>query len=541
MKIQLLLLIVILNFSSRINSQVIQDWSAVYNGPNNFNDVSNSLVIDNLGNVYVTGYSNVNFIPPNSDYCTVKYNSLGVQEWIAMYNGNANGQDYSNNITIDVLGSVYVTGQSESIAGGLDIVTIKYNPAGIQQWVAVFDGSLAVGEKGVKVIVDNSGNIFVGGYVFRGPVTTMSDDIVILKYNSSGILQWSTYYNNPANQEDQLTCMAIDELGNIYAAGHSSQGSGINDDYVTIKLNSNGVQQWVKTYNGPGNDDDNISSLVVDKQGNVIVTGYSIGSDTYRDYATIKYTFSGAEQWISRYSFSANVSDNATGIVVDSLGNSYVTGTSSSAAATVKYNSLGIQQWAARYEGATSSGIVIDNLMNTYITGESFSFPNGQECTIIKYNSFGVQKWINKYKFNNNTGNSGRDIKIDNSGKVYVTGSTYATVPNNYDFLTLKYSQEPTNTNSVQNQIPNKFSLEQNYPNPFNPVTNIEFSLSEKSYVTLKIFDVRGKQMQELVNQNFAAGKYRYDFNAESLPSGTYFYKLETEKYSEVKKMILLK
>jgi photosystem II stability/assembly factor-like uncharacterized protein len=89
--------------------------------------------------------------------------------------------------------------------------------------------------------------------------------------------------------------------------------------------------------------------------------------------------------------------------------------------------------------------------------------------------------------------------------------------------------------------FPDKFSLSQNYPNPFNPVTNIEFSLPQKSFVKLKVFDLLGREVQSLVNENLSAGKYKYDFNASALPSGIYFYKLETENFSETRKMVLLK
>ena len=94
---------------------------------------------------------------------------------------------------------------------------------------------------------------------------------------------------------------------------------------------------------------------------------------------------------------------------------------------------------------------------------------------------------------------------------------------------------------NIGTTIPDKFSLSQNYPNPFNPTTNIEFSIQEKSFVKLKVFDISGKEIQELINENFNPGTYKYDFNAESLPSGTYFYRLETEKFSETKKMVVLK
>jgi hypothetical protein len=93
--------------------------------------------------------------------------------------------------------------------------------------------------------------------------------------------------------------------------------------------------------------------------------------------------------------------------------------------------------------------------------------------------------------------------------------------------------------NSVANI--NSFYLYQNFPNPFNPTTNIEFSLPEKSMVKLKVFDITGKLITELVNENLSAGKFRYDFYGGDLSSGLYFYKLETEKFSQTKRMILIK
>ena len=95
--------------------------------------------------------------------------------------------------------------------------------------------------------------------------------------------------------------------------------------------------------------------------------------------------------------------------------------------------------------------------------------------------------------------------------------------------------------NQISTKIPESIYLSQNYPNPFNPTTNIEFSLPENSFVKLKVFDITGKEVAELVNENLTPGSFRYEFNAKNLPSGLYFYKLETEKFSETKKMIILK
>ena len=98
-------------------------------------------------------------------------------------------------------------------------------------------------------------------------------------------------------------------------------------------------------------------------------------------------------------------------------------------------------------------------------------------------------------------------------------------------------------TTGIQNnnQIPSGFSLSQNYPNPFNPVTNIKFALPVSGNVTLRIFDVTGKEVAQLINQNMEAGSHEINFNASGFASGVYFYKMETNGFSDIKKMMLVK
>jgi hypothetical protein len=90
-------------------------------------------------------------------------------------------------------------------------------------------------------------------------------------------------------------------------------------------------------------------------------------------------------------------------------------------------------------------------------------------------------------------------------------------------------------------QNPESYSLEQNYPNPFNPATNIKFTILKSGVVKLKVYDILGKEMAVLVNKPLNAGSYQADFNGSSFASGVYFYKLETEGFTEIKKMMLVK
>ncbi len=101
--------------------------------------------------------------------------------------------------------------------------------------------------------------------------------------------------------------------------------------------------------------------------------------------------------------------------------------------------------------------------------------------------------------------------------------------------------------NQISTEIPDKFFLSQNYPNPFNPVTKIKFDIpntpspSGRVGVGLIIYDALGKEVQILVNQQLSPGTYEVDFDGSNLPSGVYYYKLETNNFSETKKMVLIK
>ena len=106
-----------------------------------------------------------------------------------------------------------------------------------------------------------------------------------------------------------------------------------------------------------------------------------------------------------------------------------------------------------------------------------------------------------------------------------------------------------TSVEALSTNLPAHFSLSQNYPNPFNPVTTITFGLPSESYVSLKVFDGLGREVATLISEELSAGNYAHKWNAESLPSGVYFYSMSAEPISgdrndsfiETKKLILMK
>ncbi len=115
---------------------------------------------------------------------------------------------------------------------------------------------------------------------------------------------------------------------------------------------------------------------------------------------------------------------------------------------------------------------------------------------------------------------------------------------NNHLFIGTDYGVHKSETliTSVESEnIPESYSLKQNYPNPFNPTTTIEFHLPKASNIELNIFDVLGRNVATLINKGMTAGKHSLSFNAYKLSSGVYFYRLKTEEFTTIKKMLLLR
>ncbi len=104
-----------------------------------------------------------------------------------------------------------------------------------------------------------------------------------------------------------------------------------------------------------------------------------------------------------------------------------------------------------------------------------------------------------------------------------------------------KMNSTAVGISNYSSEIPNSYLLKQNFPNPFNPTTNINFTIPQSGFVSLKIFDMVGKEVATLVNESKPAGNYIVGFNASNLPSGAYFYRIETNNFTDTKKMLLIK
>lgn len=148
---------------------------------------------------------------------------------------------------------------------------------------------------------------------------------------------------------------------------------------------------------------------------------------------------------------------------------------------------------------------------------------------------------IGRIRFNITTPFLADTMKFRNSPSTTPTVVLDSLVPLVYNTTFQTVNPIITGVEGTATELPKEFQLYQNYPNPFNPVTSIKFDIPKSSFVKIRIYDVLGKQVADLVNMDMQAGRYEVNWDGTENASGIYFYKIETKDFTKVMKMVLIK
>jgi uncharacterized delta-60 repeat protein len=420
-------------------------------------DYPKGMVVDKDGNIIVAGYS-FGGAGTYYDYAVVKYDSAGRRLWAVRYNGGPNANDEPFGVAVDKSGNIIVTGAGSGTrgVGGLpDILTVKFSPAGKFLWArryyATTDGAH---EQGRAVATDRAGNVFVAG--ISSSTTNTYQNAVLIKYSPSGVRQWVRTYDAPFHDNDGYFAVAVDMDGNVFATGFSTQSGLHYQDVLTVKYDSAGVLQWRRLYNGEDSIEDWAESIAVDGKGNAVVTGSTgeacdTAEEVCYNYATIKYSPKGVRDWVAIYK-PLPISDNmAHAVRVDGAGNVFVTGESAWQSAfydfaTVKYSPGGKQLWAKRYDGVGKGNdmaynLAVDSNGNVSVVGQSYvSLDAEADFAVVNYSSAGTQRWVRRY----NGPGGGMDmaffVAVDAQDNVVASGFSLGDSTTAEDFVTVKYA-----------------------------------------------------------------------------------------------------
>jgi hypothetical protein len=349
-------------------------WVSRYNGPGNSYDWPFDIAVDASGSVYVTGRSVGD--GTGFDYVTVKWDSSGAEKWSGRYNGTGNLDDEAYSVAVDARGNAYTTGTSTGSGTGLDFATVKYDSLGNEVWAVRFNTSGEMDEYATTLDIDGRGNVYITGGTWKF-MQGIPSDFLTIKYNANGDTVWTRRYNGPGDDDDTPVGIAYDGRGSVYIAGDSWGTTAT--DYCAVKYDTSGNFHWARRYDGTGHQNEHAKAMAVDIRGHVYVTGESRGS-VDNDYASVVWDSLGAQVTAQRYDGPGDWADAAQDIIPDTHGNFYVTGFSGGSNstydfATIKYSGI------TGIETATVKKRVAQPLLPTIFRGD-LPLPASVHCAV---------------------------------------------------------------------------------------------------------------------------------------------------------------
>jgi len=359
-------------FLAKFNNSGSLQWATYYGGGR---EEGFGVAVDGSGNAYITGttVSTAN-IATNGAYQTslagsddaflAKFSSSGSLQWATYYGGVGNEDGYG--VSIDGSGNAYLTGFTSSTSGiatvgayqtsysgNEDAFLVKFNNSGKLQWATYYGGNSQDVSRSVST--DGSGNVYISGYTesTSGIATSGAyltslpglENVFLVKFNSSGSLQWATYYGGSIG--DYAYGIATDGSGNVYITGGTGSTNGIatigayqtsltgGENAFLVKFNSSGYRQWGTYYGGKTRDEG--IGVAIDGYGNAYIAGsttsgsgiatsgaYKTSNSGNGDAFLAKFSNTGSLQWATYY--GGNLEDDGGGVATDGSGNAYIAG-----------------------------------------------------------------------------------------------------------------------------------------------------------------------------------------------------------------------
>ncbi len=418
--------------------------------------------------------------------------------WGTYYGGTS--LDYCTATDIDGQNNVYITGYTLSttniatsgvyqsiINGSFDIYLAKFNSNGARIWATYFGGSSV--EAAYGMCMSSNGNIYLCGDTFStSGVATASahqtlygggvDDALLVKFDSTGQLLWSTYYGGLLH--DIATGVVEDSNGNVIMSGHSESSTAVATsgsynnvyaggyDVFIVKFDSTGVRQW-GTYYGDLDVDESLA-IDCDALNNIYITGFTKSSNNIATPSGHQTSYNGLQDaFVAKFNptgttllygsyYGGPGNDQGTAIKIDVLGNIFFVGNTTSSTGIsipssyqpvigsaddgfiVRFNAAGVRQWATYFGGNDVdyiADLIFDSNKNLLFCGSTMS-TNAISSTSAYQPNLSVINLYDSYfeKFNTNgirmhgtyfggsSNDNGRGITIDNLGKIYIAGET---------------------------------------------------------------------------------------------------------------------
>jgi hypothetical protein len=456
-------------------------WTRVFNQFYFQNLIAIDLALNNSGDLYIIGSSQINDLPR---YYLMKLSTQGDSLWARDYRGPVEHSATPSAVTVDSLGNAYVSGTSD----GPCWATLKYDRDGNRLWTALYTGYPDLTPSSVdEIALDSEGNVIVAGLAWDR-FNDYHVKAVIIKYNNSGNRLWTATIDSV----DRLnhSQIAIDNSNNIFISVLSSRADTLSCGPLIAKILPDGETDWSRIY-WPGRSFESLRyNVAVDSSGFAYLAGpLCVAPDDtdYYDIVLIKYTTDGDTVWTGIYD-SGRV-DNQYDMTIG------------------------------------PSGAV-------YILGRTF---RNHQITLVKYTTDGDLGWAEIFAGDSLSYDYARALAVDKFENIFVTGRL------GNRFATMKFVQTGSNIEDGQTPLPENSLLSSAYPNPFNSQTTIQYSLPAQADVTIDIFDILGRKIATIAEVIKPVGKHQAIWDAAGQSSGIYFYRITAGDIIEAKRMLLVR
>jgi len=435
---------------------------------------------------YIVAGATLSFGVGDYDFWIIKTNENGIEEWNRTFGGI--NSDIANSIQETTDGGFIIVGETRSFGNGYsDYWMIKTDANGIEEWNRTFGGANEDIAKSVQETND-------GGYIIAGHSYSYGlgfCDIWIVKTDVNGIEEWNRTYGTDL-WDFTNSIVQTNDGGYIIGAYTALEDHSYP---LLIKIESNGNIEWSKIIGNYGYGI--VTTIQQTNDGGYIYSGYSVRADAGESDCFITKTDDlGNVMW--RFAFANNV-ENISAYIQQTTDNGYI-----------------------------------------FVKSSYEEYHEQVDSWLIKYNEEGVIEWEKNFFLD------GWDVfkcvkQTQDQGYI-ISGHTTSLGVGHYDVWLIK-TDENGNTTNINNEniIQSSNKLSQNYPNPFNPTTTIQFSIAKDQYIKLSVYDIHGNEIDMIIEGGISAGQHSIEFDGSKLTSGQYFYKIESDEFSEIKKMILLK
>jgi len=421
------------------------------------------------------------------------------------------------------------------------------------------------GSYGSEIVISNTSNVM---NINPSIDHTISYGMIVWQSNVSG--NWDLYYSVLINDSTWSPPLAVvnslSDESKPYISNNYTDPVQYNYFYLTYNVNNSIRFIRYKTSTGVWNNDTIVTDGTYEDFNPVITKGNSASQYGLVFQRKISASKSRLYQRLFYENYSSTVTwNNLTEIYQPNSQNNLSKSFSSSIFLTYSYDTLSSNHILGFELNGQSNKIVITrNVPGKHIAGKGSVMGIITDAGFYYFSAFSALSRNSDSLFFTFINRPASFNEFPEYKKVYLGDTNTVTrfdvsqpIFQEYLFYRIKTVWEKTaggRTELVEsymtdrledirnnNSLAEGFYLEQNYPNPFNPVTNLEFGISDLGFVSLKVYNVSGKEVKTLVNENKLPGNYDVEFDGSDLPSGVYFYKLEASSYVVSKRMILIK